>query len=197
MGGPIKGRADYYKFGDFNAACSMCGRKRKASELVRNWQGLFRCPEHNEPRQPQDFARGVPDKMGVPWAQPETDIYVGPTIVPGFPVSITPNPLQLGTAPIYYVDETFTNQYVTEDGADYYIASGAFDGEAFIVLPDWVIPTNFAWSWQSGGAGIVIEGANQAAAVFVASGSGLSGLAQCIVQNNLGGQAIATVQVKS
>jgi hypothetical protein len=47
----------------------MCGFKRKADEMVRNWQGLWRCPEHDEPRQPQDFARGIPDYMGVPWAQ--------------------------------------------------------------------------------------------------------------------------------
>lgn len=76
MGGPVKGRADYYLPGDWNVACSMCGRKRKASELVRNWQGLWRCPEHNEPRQPQDFVRAIPDVQGVPFAQPENDIEI-------------------------------------------------------------------------------------------------------------------------
>lgn len=74
MGGPTKGRADYWAPGDWNVACSMCGRKRKASELVKNWQGLYRCPEHNEPRQPQDFVRGVPDVETVPFSQPEEDI---------------------------------------------------------------------------------------------------------------------------
>ena len=69
------GRADYFELGDYNAACSECGRKRKASQLVRNWQGLYRCPEHNEPRQPQDFVRAIPDVMSVPWAQLETDQY--------------------------------------------------------------------------------------------------------------------------
>lgn len=70
MGTPAKGRADFWQPGTWNAACSMCGRKRKANEMVRNWQGLYRCPEHNEERQPQDFARGLPDNMQVPWAQP-------------------------------------------------------------------------------------------------------------------------------
>ena len=74
MGGPIKGRADYYEPGDWNVACSMCGRKRKSSELVRNWQGLWRCPVHNEPRQPQDFVANVKDVMTVPFAQPETNL---------------------------------------------------------------------------------------------------------------------------
>jgi hypothetical protein len=35
---------------------------------------MWRCPEHNEPRQPQDFVRNVPDVQSVPFAQPETDI---------------------------------------------------------------------------------------------------------------------------
>ena len=54
----------------------MCGRKRKASTLVRNWQGMWRCPEHDEPRQTQDFVRGVPDNMGVPFAQPPQESFV-------------------------------------------------------------------------------------------------------------------------
>lgn len=74
MGGPTKGRADFLQLGDWNVACSMCGRKRKASTMVQNWQGMWRCPEHNEPRQPQDFVRAVPDVQSVPFAQLETDI---------------------------------------------------------------------------------------------------------------------------
>lgn len=83
------GRADYLELGDYNAACSMCGRKRKASQLVRNWQGMYRCPEHNEVRQPQDFVRVIPDVMSVPWAQKETDqftkfcTYNGISAIPG------------------------------------------------------------------------------------------------------------------
>ena len=84
------GRADYFELGDYNAACSMCGRKRKASTLVKNWQGLYRCPEHNEERQPQDFVRATPDNMAVPWAQPELDQFVsfctfnGSSAIPGW-----------------------------------------------------------------------------------------------------------------
>lgn len=69
MPAPPKGRADYYSDGDFNALCSMCGRKRKALTLEKNWMGLYRCPEHNESRQPQDFVRNVRDDTSVPWAQ--------------------------------------------------------------------------------------------------------------------------------
>jgi len=61
--------ADYLALGDWNANCSMCGRKRKASELVRNWQGQWRCPEHNESRHPQDYVRGVPENQTPPFTQ--------------------------------------------------------------------------------------------------------------------------------
>lgn len=64
------GEADYLKLGDWNATCSMCGFKRKAGTLVKNWQGMWRCPKHNEPRQSQDFVRGVPDIQTPPWVQP-------------------------------------------------------------------------------------------------------------------------------
>ncbi|MFM9577798.1 hypothetical protein, partial [Streptomyces turgidiscabies] len=76
MGTPTKGQADYYSPGDFNAVCSMCGHKRKASTMVKNWQGLYRCREHDEPRQPQDFVRGIPDNPGTPWAQPPSQTFV-------------------------------------------------------------------------------------------------------------------------
>lgn len=96
------GKADFLRLGDWNAACSMCGRKRKASELVKNWQGFYRCPEHNEPRHPQDFVRAVKDDMSVPWSQPSTDTDIlvcslnGISAVPGYALpdcSIPGNPV--------------------------------------------------------------------------------------------------------
>lgn len=71
---------NYFDLGNWNAQCFRCGLKRKASELVRQWQGYYVCPEHWEPRQPQDFVRGVPDNPGAPWVQPDADVYVGPPI---------------------------------------------------------------------------------------------------------------------
>lgn len=66
------GKADFYAPGDWNIACSMCGRKRKASTLVKNWQGMWRCPEHNEPRHPQDFVKGVEEHMAADFVQNPT-----------------------------------------------------------------------------------------------------------------------------
>jgi hypothetical protein len=70
MSVPNKGKFDFLREGDWNTVCYQCGFKRKASYLVRNWQGYYVCPEHNEPRQPQDFVRGVPDVQQPPWTQP-------------------------------------------------------------------------------------------------------------------------------
>lgn len=70
MSFPGKGKADFLELGDWNAQCYQCGRKFKASSLRRYWQGYYVCEKHWETRQPQDFARGVPDNQSPPWAQP-------------------------------------------------------------------------------------------------------------------------------
>ena len=70
MGAAARGPNDYYASGDWNAICYECGRKFKASQLKRHWQGYYVCTKHWEPRQPQDFVRGVQDVQTPPWAQP-------------------------------------------------------------------------------------------------------------------------------
>jgi len=65
----MRGRADYLYLGDWNAVCFECGRKRKASTMKQHWQGYYVCPEHWEPRQPQDFVRSMPDVQTPPWTQ--------------------------------------------------------------------------------------------------------------------------------
>lgn len=71
------GRADFWASGDWNSVCYECGRKRKASQLKKHWQGYYVCPEHWEPRQPQDFVRGIQDVQTVPWSQPLSEIFSG------------------------------------------------------------------------------------------------------------------------
>ena len=97
MGDRIYGPADYLELGDWNAVCSICGAKEKASKLVKNWKGMWRHPagsSHgcNEPRQPQDFVRGVQDIQAVPWSQRDEGIYLqvctfnGQSAIPGFAI---------------------------------------------------------------------------------------------------------------
>jgi len=74
---PLKGHADYYAEGDWNAICAVCGRKGKASEMYKIPQGLpgagMRAHDYHEAfkhRHPQDFVRGIPDNQAAPWVQP-------------------------------------------------------------------------------------------------------------------------------
>jgi len=57
--------------GNWKADCDVCGRTFKASELQMRWDGLMCCSQDWEIRQPQDFVRGVADRMATPWSRPE------------------------------------------------------------------------------------------------------------------------------
>lgn len=70
------GPADYYADGEWNLVCSMCGRKMKSHEAIKNWQGMWRHVRCNEPRQVQDFVRAVPDDQTVPFSQPPAINYI-------------------------------------------------------------------------------------------------------------------------
>ena len=70
---PGPGPQDYFKPGDWNIICSICGTKLKFGEAVQNWQGQWRHVRCNEPRPAQDFVHSinspemaipVPQKMG-------------------------------------------------------------------------------------------------------------------------------------
>jgi hypothetical protein len=65
----MMGRADFFAEGDWNVACFRCGRKRKASTMRKQWQGYYVCPEHREPRHPQDFVKAKAESTTVPWSQ--------------------------------------------------------------------------------------------------------------------------------
>jgi hypothetical protein len=106
MGDQIKGPADFLELGDYNARCSMCGAKEKASKMVKNWQGLWRHPRCNEPRQPQDFVRGLQDIQTPPWVQTDEDVNEmvctlnGSSAVPGWAVPGCSIPGRRYTVPV-------------------------------------------------------------------------------------------------
>lgn len=52
-----------YRHGDNNVICDVSGRKVKASETRKRWDGLVVCREDWEPRHPQDFVRGRRDRQ--------------------------------------------------------------------------------------------------------------------------------------
>jgi len=66
-----------YKKGDWLGDCDVCGATRLASELKLRWDGLRVDARCWEPRQPQDFVRGVADTQAPPWTRPEpTDTFI-------------------------------------------------------------------------------------------------------------------------
>lgn len=105
------GQADYYADGDWNAVCYECGRKRKASGLKKNWQGYYVCPEHWEPRQPQDFIRSRVDIQTPPWTQPPSDVFATGCTPQG--VSAVPGEAQPGCVVPGYLSPMYVDNYFT------------------------------------------------------------------------------------
>src|SRR5262245_12086571 len=62
---------NWFKDGDWNALCDICGGKFKASQLRENWKGQMVCQEDWETRHPQELIRIPRDDPSVPWARPQ------------------------------------------------------------------------------------------------------------------------------
>jgi len=63
------GDSDFYKAGEWNFYCDLCGKKAKSGTAVKTWDGHYVCKSHKEARNPQDFRRGVKDDPSVPWSR--------------------------------------------------------------------------------------------------------------------------------
>lgn len=56
----------YYKHGDYNAICDVCGFKFKGSQLKKRWDGMRVCEEDWEMRHPMDlFNPDLSDDEGI------------------------------------------------------------------------------------------------------------------------------------
>ena len=62
---------NYFESGSWKVICDVCGREFRAHQLTQRWDGLMVCKDDWEPRQPQDFVRGVADKIAPPWTRPD------------------------------------------------------------------------------------------------------------------------------
>jgi hypothetical protein len=60
----------YWRTGDWNAICDVCGQKFKASQLTKRWDGLMVCHDDWEMRHQQDLIRPVKERNSVPWTRP-------------------------------------------------------------------------------------------------------------------------------
>jgi hypothetical protein len=61
---------NYLDLGNWNALCDSCGRKFKASQLLRRWDGLMVCKHDYETRHPSDFLRVQRERITVPFSRP-------------------------------------------------------------------------------------------------------------------------------
>lgn len=81
---------------DYNAICDGCGRKMKASQLRKRWDGLMMCREDWEPRHPMDFYKTRNDSHKLPWTRPDSNGEdIGPPLNPET-ITTTPLPGQSG-----------------------------------------------------------------------------------------------------
>lgn len=70
------GKADYWKAGDHNSLCSLCGFKYKFTKLKRTWEGHYVCPSCFEPRHPQEFVRDIKNPQTVEYTLNQEPIFI-------------------------------------------------------------------------------------------------------------------------
>lgn len=66
---------NYYKSGEFNLICDVCGKKIKAGQAKHRWDGFVVCPVDFEMRHPQDFVKAKTDKITIPFSRPRPPDY--------------------------------------------------------------------------------------------------------------------------
>jgi hypothetical protein len=70
-----------YDKGEWSTICDVCGRKFRNQDLRQRWDGLKTCSDDWEPRQPQDFVRGVADYQAPVWTRPEASDQFVPVVI--------------------------------------------------------------------------------------------------------------------
>lgn len=70
----------WWKSGEWNALCDVCGFKFKDTELKLRWDGLMVCSKDWETRHPQELIRPLPTEKAPKWTRPEgTDQFISIT----------------------------------------------------------------------------------------------------------------------
>lgn len=162
-----RGRESYLALGDWNAVCYICGFRYKAGEMKQNWQGFYVCERDWEPRQPQDFVRGIPDVQTPPWVQPRP----GATFVSGGQTTIYVTESASSSVLTFTPTETITPTtsapvYISNPDGIYPVATDVTltDGvEVILLLQDLAalgVGTGIGWGWSyaiSGASLVVAE----------------------------------------
>ena len=75
-------KKEYFRPGSFWRISDRSGFKERAEDTQKEWTGLIVGKREWEPRNQQDFVKGVKDKQNSPEPRPrQTDVFVGPIFV--------------------------------------------------------------------------------------------------------------------
>ena len=130
----------------------------------------------------------------MPWAQTEQIQFTSFPLT--FPLSISPNGIVLVSGIDDLITETTLLILVTEAGIDI-TTETAFDGVVTAMIPAYIVPTSFLWSWQSGGAGIFIDSPTALSTGLETTNALATGVLLLTVTSSLGGVATATINVSA
>ena len=68
---------DHYQPGNHWLICDSCGLKFRLSEMRMRWDKLMVCQKDWEQRHPQEFVKGIKEKIAVDIARPESEpVYI-------------------------------------------------------------------------------------------------------------------------
>lgn len=62
---------NYYKHGEWNIICFVCGKKCKSGDIRKRWDGALVCKEDYETRHILDFIKIRSDETSVPYSNTE------------------------------------------------------------------------------------------------------------------------------
>lgn len=70
----------WWKSGEWNSLCDVCGFKYKNNELRLRWDGLMVCSKDWEMRHPQDLIRPLPAEAAPQWTRSESEDQFVPAV---------------------------------------------------------------------------------------------------------------------
>jgi hypothetical protein len=69
--------------GQWNVVCDRTGFRLPNTMMQFEWNGLLVYDRVWEERQPQDYLKGIPDNMSVPYGRPNQDpVFITRTVTP-------------------------------------------------------------------------------------------------------------------
>lgn len=65
----MSGVTRFYRKGEYNFCCDLCGEIYKSGDARFEWDGLITCPTCLEMRHPQELIRAPRPERPIPWSR--------------------------------------------------------------------------------------------------------------------------------